>query len=52
MLATLLNVDDTDLHAFNNDKESTQDVVQKTQTLFDAWHASLKFTGDCLKLNK
>ena len=45
-------IDDTCTYAFNNVKESTQEIVQKAKTLLDACHATLKFTGGYFNLNK
>ena len=51
-LATLIFVDDTDLHVFNSGSDSAEEVVIKAQRLLDAWHEVLKFTGGDLKLSK
>ena len=52
LLAALIFVDDTDLHAFNSGADDTEEIAIKAQHLVDAWHKVLKFTGGNQKLSK
>ena len=52
LLATLMFVDDTDLHAFNSGTETDKELVTKAQKLLDALHNILAITGGNLKLSK
>ena len=51
-LAALIFVDDTDLYVFNSGTDNAEEAVTKVQSLLDAWHEILKFTGGDLKLSK
>ena len=51
-LVALLYVDNTDLYVFNQGTDSTEEVVQKVETLLDTWYDILKITEEDLKLSK
>ena len=48
----LLYIDDVDLHVFDEEGNSAEDMVAKIQLLLNTWYKVLKITSRELKLSK
>ena len=51
-IVTLLYVDDADLKIFNAERDRTEEIVSKVQSLLNIRNKVLKLTGGELKLSK